>query len=280
MRKIGVIGGGLMGSGIAFHLSSKLEDSIIVHEVSEEAFTGTRQRFDRFGKNAMKRGADESTVGSWVNKIDYTTNVEDLTDCVLVIEAVYENLQVKQEIFRKLETVVNEKTILATNTSGISISEIGSVLTHPERLIGTHFFNPVPAMKLVELITGIHTSQETIEEIKMFCEKIGKEVVVSNDFPGFIVTRVGQAMMCEALRCLEQGVATVEDIDKGMRLGYNYPMGPLELIDLIGLDTELKIQQSLFEELGEVFRPSPVLKNMVAGGLLGRKSGKGFYNYQ
>ncbi len=280
MGKIGVVGGGLMGSGIAFHLSSQLEDRIIIHEVSEEAFAGTRQRFDRFGKNAIKRGVEEEIVNNWINKIEYTTSIEELADCSLVIEAVYENLQVKQEIFKKLEAVVSDKAILATNTSGISISEIGSVMKHPERFIGTHFFNPVPVMKLVELITGIHTQQETIDEIRNLCEKINKEVVVSNDFPGFIVTRIGQAMMCEAVRCLEQGVAMVEDIDNGMKLGYNYPMGPLALMDLIGLDTELKIQQSLFEEFGEVFRPSPLLKNMVAGGLLGRKSGRGFYNYE
>lgn len=276
----GVIGGGLMGSGIAFVLSSQLPDQVILYDISDSAIDKAKARIEKFKEQAIKRGADENNASTWVDKIKFIKNLEGMKDCKMVVEAVFEDLQVKQEVFKKLDEITDKSTILASNTSGISISEIASITQHPERVIGTHFFNPAPVMKLVELVTGIHTSVKTIETVEQLCNNLGKKTVISKDYPGFIVTRIGQAMMCEAIRCLEEGVATAEDIDQGMRLGYNYPMGPLELIDLIGLDTELKIQQSLHEELGEVFRPSPVLKQMVAGGLLGHKTGKGFYSYE
>lgn len=275
----GVVGAGLMGTGIAYLLSSKLDENIYIFDLNEQAFENSKQRVKRFSANFVKRGTAESEVKTWEEKIIYTTNLADLANSKMVIEAVFENLEVKQNVFQQLEEIVPETTILASNTSGISISDIAANTKHPERIIGTHFFNPAPVMKLVEIVKGIHTSEETLEQTKTFCEKLDKEFIVTLDYPGFVVTRVGQAMICEAIRTLEEGVASVEDIDKGMRLGYNYPMGPLELVDLIGLDTELKIQQSLFEELGEVFRPSPLLKRMVAGGMLGKKSGKGFYTY-
>src|SRR5581483_5506465 len=175
----------------------------------------------------------------------YTTDIGSLAPAELVVEAVFEDLGVKQKVFERLENVCSPGAVLASNTSGLSITAIASVTRAPQRVVGTHFFNPVPVMKLVEIVRGEKTSDETVAAARRFCEQLGKEVVVSADRPSFITTRVGQAYLCEALRCLEEGVGTAEDIDKGVRLAYNFPMGPFQLMDLIGLDTELHIMESL-----------------------------------
>lgn len=279
MAKYGVVGGGLMGSGIAFTIASRTSAAVTVCEVSPAAIAAARGRLESLAARAKKRGAEAATVDGWLARIELSSGYADLADADLVVEAVFEDLYVKQEVFRQLEAVVGPDTLLCSNTSGISITDIAAATSRPGRVVGTHFFNPVPVMKLVELVRGLLTEPEAIERARSFCAALGKETIVAADFPGFVVTRVGQAMMCEAVRCLEQGVATAADIDKGMRLGYNYPMGPLELMDLIGLDTELRIQEYMHAELGPVFRPSPLLKNMVRAGKLGRKSGKGFYDY-
>ena len=280
MQVIGVVGGGLMGAGIAFAIVSKLNCRVVLREVSAEAIGAARQRIDGLVERAARKGIAAAETDSWLSRIQYTSELDALAGADMVIEAAYENLDLKRQIFAELDRLVPPPRLLCSNTSGISISMISGATQNPQRVIGTHFFNPVPVMKLVEVVTGLATDQGTIDLARSFCRDLGKETILVKDFPGFVVTRIGQAMMCEAVRCLEQGIASVEDIDRGMRLGYNYPLGPLELIDLIGVDTELKVMQSMFEELGETFRPSPIMKAMAAAGHLGRKSGRGFYVYR
>ena len=280
MRTVGVVGGGIMGAGIAYSVASQIDCKVVLREVSADAISAAKQRFDASVKRAEKKGTPTQLLDTWMSRMQYTTEIDAFSEADLVVEAVFENLELKRKIFSDLDRIVPAPKLLCTNTSGLSISMIGGATQYPERVIGTHFFNPVPAMKLVEIVTGLATNQETITATRSFCEQLGKETIFVKDFPGFVVTRVGQAMMAEAVRCLEQGVASAADIVRGMRLGYNYPMGPLELIDLIGVDTELRVMQSMFEEMGETFRPSPLIKSMVAAGHLGRKSGRGFYDYK
>ncbi len=280
MRTVGVVGGGLMGAGIAFSVATKMDCKVVLREVSANAVSAAKQRFDGMVQRAAKKGTPAELTDKWVSRMQYTTELDAFSQADMVVEAVFENLELKRKVFADLDRIVPAPKLLCSNTSGISISMIGGATQHPERVIGTHFFNPVSVMKLVEIVTGLATSQETIAAARSFCEQLGKETILVRDFPGFVVTRIGQAMMAEAVRCLEQGVASAEDIDRGMRLGYNYPIGPFELIDLIGVDTELRVMQSMFEEMGETFRPSPLMKSMVAAGHLGRKSGRGFYEYK
>lgn len=277
---IGVVGGGLMGAGIAFTIAAKLECKVLLQEVSAAAVAAARQRFESQVQRAAKKGTPAELTNAWLGRVQYTTELDALAGTDMVVEAVFEDLALKRQVFTMLDRLLPPPRILCSNTSGLSISTIAGATQHPERVIGTHFFNPVPVMKLVEVVTGLATSADTVETVRSFCHSLGKETILVKDFPGFVVTRIGQAMMAEAVRCLEQGVASAEDIDRGMRLGYNYPLGPLELIDLIGVDTELRVMQSMFEEMGETFRPPAVLKAMVAAGRLGRKSGRGFYVYE
>ena len=280
MQTIGVVGGGLMGAGIAFTIVTKRDSNVIVREISAEAVAAAKKRIEGLVERAAKKGVPAAETDAWMKRIEYTTELDALSGCDMVIEAALENMELKRQIFAELDRRVPAPRLLCTNTSGLSISLIAGATRNPERVIGTHFFNPVPVMKLVELVTGLATDQSTVDQARTFCQDLGKETILVKDFPGFVVTRIGQAMMAEAVRCLEQGVASAEDIDRGMRLGYNYPLGPLELIDLIGVDTELKVMQSMFDEMGETFRPSPIMKGMVASGRLGRKSGQGFYDYR
>jgi len=280
MQTIGVVGGGLMGAGIAFTIVTKRDSNVIVREISAEAVAAAKKRIEGLVERAVKKGVPAAETDAWMKRIEYTTELDALSGCDMVIEAALENMELKRQIFAELDRRVPAPRLLCTNTSGLSISLIAGATRNPERVIGTHFFNPVPVMKLVELVTGLATDQSTVDQARTFCQDLGKETILVKDFPGFVVTRIGQAMMAEAVRCLEQGVASAEDIDRGMRLGYNYPLGPLELIDLIGVDTELKVMQSMFDEMGETFRPSPIMKGMVASGRLGRKSGQGFYDYR
>jgi 3-hydroxybutyryl-CoA dehydrogenase len=277
---VGVVGGGLMGAGIAFTVAAKLECKVLLQEVSAQAVAAARQRFEAQVQRAAKKGTPAELTDAWLGRVQYTTELEAMAAADMVVEAVFEDLDLKRQVFATLDRLLPAPRLLCSNTSGLSISTIAGATQHPERVIGTHFFNPVPVMKLVELVTGLATSPATVEAARAFCQSLGKETILVKDYPGFVVTRIGQAMMAEAVRCLEQGVASAADIDRGMRLGYNYPLGPLELIDLIGVDTELRVMQSMFEEMGETFRPSPLLKTMVAAGHLGRKSGRGFYVYE
>ena len=280
-ERVGVVGGGLMGSGIAYTVVLKSDAVVSIMEVNDELLERCRQRMSKLIQTGVQRGAITSEQATQIGgRVRYVTDLSAIGPAEIVVEAVFEEVPVKQKIFEQLDKLYPPQTILASNTSGLSITEIASVTRHPERVIGTHFFNPVPVMKLVELVCGARTAEGTVAYARQFCEGLGKEAVVARDMPGFITTRVGQAYMCEALRCLEEKVGTAEDIDKGVRLAYNFPMGPFQLIDLIGLDTELKIMDSLVRDLGPRFDPGPIMRQMVADNRLGRKSGRGFFDYE
>ena len=280
-ERVGVVGGGLMGSGIAYTVVLKSDATVSIMEVNDELLERCRQRMGKLIQTGIQRGAISPEQAAGIgDRIRYVTDLSALGPAEIVIEAVFEEVPVKQKIFEQLDQIYPSGTILASNTSGLSITDIASVTRHPERVVGTHFFNPVPVMKLVELVCGERTSEETVAFARQFCEGLGKEVVVARDRPGFITTRIGQAYLCEALRCLEEGVGTAEDIDKGVRLAYNFPMGPFQLMDLIGLDTELKIMESFCRDLGPRFEPGPTVRQMVAENRLGRKTGRGFFEYE
>ncbi len=280
MKKVGVVGSGLMGSEIAFVVASNLDAEVIVRDVSDEALAKGRSIIEKVAGRAVQKGkATEEQKASWLERVRYTVRMEDLAPCEVVVEAVFESVDLKRKVFTELDSICQSAEILASNTSGLPITQIASGTKNRARVVGTHFFNPASIMRLVEVVRGYETSEETLKKTQDFCQSIGKETIVSKDYPGFICTRIGQALICEAIRCLEQGVGSVEDIDKGCRLAYNHPIGPLELCDLIGLDTELHVMESFTEELGDMFRPSPLMKQMVAAGRLGRKTGQGFYDY-
>ncbi len=277
---VGIVGAGTMGAGIAYAVASALDTKVIVSDVDHKALDRGRSILQGHAAGAVKRGrATPQQAETWLARVSYHVGLESLAQAELVVEAVFEDLEVKRDVFRRLDSMLSPSVLLASNTSGLSITAIAAT-QHPERVIGTHFFNPVPAMKLVEIVRGLQTSDETVARAEAFCRALGKEVCHARDFPGFITTRIGQALIAEAIRTLEQGVADAENIDRGVKLAYNYPLGPLELADLIGLDVELHIMESLERELGERFRPSPLLRQLVAAGRLGKKSGHGFYRYE
>ncbi len=281
LQVLGVVGAGTMGAGIAYVAASSLKARIIVSDIDQEALARARATMKRYGDGSVARGrATQEEVDANLGRVDYQIGLGALEAADVVVEAVFEDLEVKRATFTQLDKICQKANILSSNTSGLSVTSIAGATERPERVIGTHFFNPVPAMKLVEIVRGLQTSDETQAAAEAFCKALGKEVCCVRDFPGFVTTRIGQALMLEAIRCLEQGVADVENIDRGVKLAYNYPMGPFELADLIGLDVELKILDSMAHDLGERFIPSPLLRQMVAAGHLGRKSGRGFYNYQ
>ncbi len=277
---VGVVGGGAMGSGIAYEVARNLDARLIVREADAHTLARARANVERLVERPVAKGQlSRETADAWLARFSWTTDLEELAAADIVIEAVFEHLALKQEIFAKLDSVCRPEAILASNTSGLPITQIASATQRPERVLGLHFFNPVPAMKLVEIIRAYQTSDETVAHARAFCALLKKETVLAKDYPGFITTRIGMAVIAEAIRCLEEGIGTVEDIDKAVRLGYNFPMGPLELADLVGLDVTLHILEANRDALGERFLPSPLLRNMVTAGYTGRKAGRGFYNY-
>lgn len=278
---VGVVGGGTMGSGIAYEVLRSTEARVIVRDVSDEAIAHSRSLITSSVERPISKGQISREQGdSWLSRASFTTDFAALAEADIVIEAVFEDAELKSGVFRQLSAVCRADAILASNTSGLSITTIAAAATHPERVVGLHFFNPVPAMKLVEIIRAYQTSDETVASSQAFCAALGKEAVLAKDYPGFITTRIGMAMVAEAVRCLEEGVGSARDIDKAIRLGYNFPMGPLELADLVGIDVLLHILEANTHQLGERFLPSPLLRQMVAAGHLGRKSGQGFYPYE
>jgi 3-hydroxybutyryl-CoA dehydrogenase len=280
IKKAGVLGAGQMGSGIA-HVLAQQEFEVVLFDIDEaqleKAVASIRRNLER---QAKKEEAIGPAIPAILGRIRTTMVMEDLADCDLAIEAVTEKESLKLDIFRKMDQVIKKEAILASNTSSIPITRIAVVTGRPDKVIGMHFMNPVPVMKLVEIIRGLSTSDETFNTVAALTARLDKEMAVSADYPGFIVNRILIPMINEAAFALFEGVATAEDIDKGMKLGTNQPMGPLTLADFIGLDTCLAIMNVLYEGFKDSkYRPCPLLVKMVEAGFLGRKSGRGFYTY-
>lgn len=281
IKKVGVVGCGLMGSGIT-EVCARAGYATRVREVNQQLLDRGLANLQASLGRAVERGrATAEERDQALARIQGTLNLEDFADCDLVIEAVIENLEEKRRVFTVLDKVCPSSSILASNTSTMCIMEMASVTQRPDKVIGIHFFNPAPIMKLVEVIRTIASSDEAVAQGRAFAESLGKTVVMAKDTPGFIVNRLLVPYLNDAIRLLEAETATKEDIDKAMELGLNHPMGPFRLLDLVGLDTHYYICLSQFDEFREPrFAPPPLLKRMVVAGRLGRKAGKGFYDYK
>jgi 3-hydroxybutyryl-CoA dehydrogenase len=280
IKKVGVCGCGLMGSGIT-EISSKAGMDVYVYEVNDDFLAKGMGRINKSLSRAVEKGKlDEAGKQAILARIHGTTNINDLKDCDLICEAIIENLGDKIKLYQQLDGIVKKDAIFTSNTSSLSITEMGAATKRAGQFCGLHFFNPVPVMKLVEVVKTVATSDATFASAKAFGEKVGKVVVSCNDSPGFVVNRLLVPYLLDAIRALEAGVATKEDIDAGMKLGCGYPMGPLELTDFVGLDTTYYIAEILFDEFKDHhYAAPPLLKAMVKAGYHGRKTGRGFYDY-
>ena len=281
MRTVAVIGSGTMGSGIA-QVCAQTGWETRLYDAFPESLEKGMNSIDEFWKSGIRRGKNtEEQVKYWSEKLVPCENLEDaLSGVDLVIEAVPEKIDLKRSIFQKIEDLAPENAILATNTSGLRISEIASVVKNPERVVGMHFFNPVPIMKLLEVIKHDSSSDDTIDEVIEIGEEMGKTTIVVGDIPGFATSRLGVVLGNEAIRMLAEGVASASDIDTAMKLGYKHPMGPLELSDLVGLDVRRDILNNLAESFDDPsYLPHPLLVRLVESGELGKKTGRGIYNW-
>jgi 3-hydroxybutyryl-CoA dehydrogenase len=280
IRKVGVLGGGLMGSGIA-QVSAMAGFDTIVREVSDPVIDKSRSGIEKVLAKGIEKGkVSPEQRDAATSRLSFTTDLAQLAGCDIVIEAVVEDLEMKNAIWKDLNEICPAETIFASNTSSLTIAAMAAACGRPEKMLGLHFFNPVPLMKLVEVVRTITTSDETASAAYEFAKKLGKEPVRAKDSSGFIVNLLLVPYMLDAIRALENNVASVEDIDKGMQLGAGHPMGPFTLLDFVGLDTTYRIAEIMFGEYREKkYAPPPLLKRMVIAGMYGRKSGKGFYDY-
>ena len=280
INKIMVLGAGTMGMGIA-QVFAEAGKTVIVRDIAEEFNKrGEGVVTKNMEKKVAKGKITEEEKDAVLGRISYTLELADAKDCDLVVEAAIEVLDIKKSIFKELDEICKPETILASNTSSISITAIAAATKRPEKVLGMHFFNPAPAMKLVEVIRGARTNDETFKAVYDCAAEVGKSPVEVGEAPGFVVNRILFPMINEAIMVLENGIASKEDIDTGMRFGANHPMGPLALADLVGLDICLAIMETIFTETGDSkYRPALTMKKMVRAGLLGRKTGEGFYKY-
>ncbi|MEP6507899.1 MAG: 3-hydroxybutyryl-CoA dehydrogenase [Gemmatimonadales bacterium] len=280
IETVGVLGGGLMGSGIA-QVSAAAGFPTIVREISEPLGDKSRVGITKMLNKGIERGkVTESQRDITLGNLTFTTDVAKMAVCDIVIEAVVEDLELKNGLWKDLNAVCPTGTIFASNTSSLTIAAMAAACGRPEKMLGLHFFNPVPLMKLVEVVKTITTSDETANSAYDFVKRLGKEPIRAKDNSGFVVNLLLVPYMIDAINALESNVASVEDIDKGMQLGAGYPMGPFTLLDFVGLDTTYKIAEIMFDEYREKrYAPPPLLKRMVMAGMFGRKSGKGFYDY-
>ena len=280
IKRVGVLGGGLMGSGIA-QVAAQAGFTTTLREVSDTLGQRARGGIEKTLAKGIEKGKvtaqqRDETMG----RLSFTTEVAALKDCDIVVEAVVEDLGIKNAMWKELDTLCPAHTIFASNTSSLTIAAMAAATARGDRMVGLHFFNPVPLMKLVEVVKTVTTSQATFDRAYEFARQLGKEPIRAKDNSGFVVNLLLVPYLIDAIRALENGVATVEDIDKGMQLGTGYPMGPFTLLDFVGLDTTFKIAEIMFDEYREKrYAPPPLLKRMVMAGMYGRKSGKGFYDY-
>lgn len=279
IKSVAVIGIGVMGRGIVQAIAQAGFDVIAV-EKDEQSLHSARGKLEEALDYEIQRWAmTKSEKKSILSRIEWTTNIEDVKECELVIEAVDEDFELKKAIFKKLDEICPPHTIFVSNTSTLSLTKISEATKRSDKIIGMHFLNPVPKIPLVELVRALKTSDDTFKKVKTFAEHIGKTVVEVYEYPGFVTTRVILPMLNEAMHVLMEGISTAEGIDTAMKLGYNFQMGPLEMADTMGLDEVLTWMETLYKELGEKYRPCPLLRKLVREGKLGKKTGEGFFKY-
>ena len=279
IEKAAIIGAGTMGHGIA-QVAAQSGANVTLIDINQEAVDRGRQAIEKNLKKGIEKGkVTEAQRDDTLGRLSTSTDLSGCKGADLVVEAAPERMDLKRKIFEEVCTYVSSDALIGSNTSSLSITELAATCTHPERFIGTHFFNPPHILKLLELIKADQTSEATLAKAKAMGEQFGRELVVINDSPGFATSRLGLILGIEAMRMVQEGVGSPQDIDRAMELGYRHPMGPLKLTDLVGLDVRLAIAEYLHKELGEQFRPPPLLRKMVRAGKLGKKSGEGFYRW-